>query len=377
MPSSLGLGWRALVVVAVNSAQPLLVDLAKSHGSPHPSCCLFVLPIFGSMALVGIFTCGDKRRLGISHWLRASYICLVDLAHQALEKAGLVYAGSALYLVASSFSVVWIALLSVCLLGRQLSALQWFGLATITAGFSLRVAQISSGSWEVGAHGASEILGMALVTAAQILHGLAFVLNEKYMTDTKAEIEGPQLVFMCGVINTLGLLLWTVFWTVPRWEVVALCFVGLTICSLLRSGVLWVILKHMGALSTGILKAVRMAVVTVLTHILFCQTQASQCLSPMKAAAASVVRLLPRLPRRFAPLSRAMFGVLVYSLATPQAAERQLQEGAKGKDIHRENYGAVPEHPRPQTPSPASPTPEALKAATEILPANVTAVAPM
>ncbi|OEH78529.1 transporter permease protein [Cyclospora cayetanensis] len=223
MPSSLGLGWRALVVVAVNSAQPLLVDLAKSHGSPHPSCCLFVLPIFGSMALVGIFTCGDKRRLGISHWLRASYICLVDLAHQALEKG--VVPGLAARTIRTSICSVSMNSDASCLTTlayerflRQLSALQWFGLATITAGFSLRVAQISSGSWEVGAHGASEILGMALVTAAQILHGLAFVLNEKYMTDTKAEIEGPQLVFMCGVINTLGLLLWTVFWTVPRWE---------------------------------------------------------------------------------------------------------------------------------------------------------------
>lgn len=28
--------------------------------------------------------------------------------------------------------------------------------------------------------------------------GLTFVLNEKYMTDAKQEIQGPQLIFMCG-----------------------------------------------------------------------------------------------------------------------------------------------------------------------------------
>lgn len=36
-------------------------------------------------------------------------------------------------------------------------------------------------------------------------------------------------------------------------------------------------------------QAVRMAVVMVLTHIFFCHRQASQCLTPTKALAASVV----------------------------------------------------------------------------------------
>lgn len=52
----------------------------------QPSCCLFVLPIFASMAVVGSFTCGDKSRLTPSHWRRAMFICLIDLAHQILEK---------------------------------------------------------------------------------------------------------------------------------------------------------------------------------------------------------------------------------------------------------------------------------------------------
>lgn len=77
--------------------------------------------------------------------------------------AGLVYAGSALYLIAASFSTVWIALLSLVVLGRRMTLVQWIGLIFVTTGFCLRVAQIP------GAQGANEVLGIALVTIAQVL----------------------------------------------------------------------------------------------------------------------------------------------------------------------------------------------------------------
>ncbi|KAL8274978.1 hypothetical protein Esti_001034 [Eimeria stiedai] len=262
------------------------------------------------MLLVGGVTCGEKSQLTTSHWRRAASICLVDVAHQILEKAGLVHAGSALYLIAASFSTVWTALLSLLVLNKRMNQTQWVGVLLVTLGFCLRVAQVGP-----PAQGNDELLGVLLITTAQILHGLAFVLNEKYMNDEEAAIEGPQLVFMCGFINTVGLLCWTGVWTAPRWgalvtnarkqrggssAVIAGCFVGLTVCSLLRSSVLWVLLKHLGAVSAGVLKAARMAVVTALTHLLFCSQQPSQCLTPLKAVAASVT----------------MLGVLLYSLGS-------------------------------------------------------------
>ncbi|KAL8426003.1 hypothetical protein Efla_001921 [Eimeria flavescens] len=327
MTSAAGLAWRASIVVAANSAQPLLVDLARYHGAADPSCCFFILPVYAAMAVVGCLTCDTKQQLTASQWRRATLICLVDLAHQVLEKAGLVFAGSALYLIAASFSTVWIALLSLFLLGKQINAAQWFGICCITCGFCLRVTQVPP------TRGNEELMGVALVTAAQILHGLAFVLNEKYMNDADSRIEGPQLVFMCGVVNTLGLLLWTCVWTLPRWEelvtnvrrerggslaVIVCCFLGLTVCSLLRSSVLWVLLKHMGAVSAGVLKAVRMAVLTVLTHCLFCSKVPSQCLSPLKASAASL----------------AMLGVFVYSInSNEKKAKQQAEPPIRGKPL--------------------------------------------
>lgn len=57
--------------------------------APQPSACLFVLPIFTAMAVVGFFSCGNKSALSVWHWRRAALLCLVDLGHQVLEKGNL------------------------------------------------------------------------------------------------------------------------------------------------------------------------------------------------------------------------------------------------------------------------------------------------
>ncbi|CDI78854.1 hypothetical protein, conserved [Eimeria acervulina] len=290
MRSVSSLFLNSFLVVAVGTAQPLLADLSRYHGAADPTACLFVLPVFGAMLLVGCFTCKDKRRLSLRHWRRASFLCLADLAHQILEKAGLVYAGGVLYLMAASLSLVWVALLSLLLLGRRLSPLQWLGLLGVVAGFCLRVAELEGTADAVGPHVAQELFGVALVTVAQILpvrgppdggcllsvasarivscllflslqHGLAFVLSEKYMKDTKDGIEGPELVFMCGRQFLKAFLCLFCLLLMSPEQIFGACYMGLFVCSLIRSGVLWVILKHLGSVSAGVLKAVLGALV--------------------------------------------------------------------------------------------------------------------
>ena len=92
-----------------------------------------------------------------------------------LCSAGLVYAGGVLYLMAASLSLVWVALLSLLLLGRRLSPLQWLGLLGVVAGFCLRVAELEGTADAVGPHVAQELFGVALVTVAQILVSQVFL----------------------------------------------------------------------------------------------------------------------------------------------------------------------------------------------------------
>ena len=49
-------------------------------------------------------------------------------------------------------------------------------------------------------------------------------------------------------------------------QIFGACYMGLFVCSLIRSGVLWVILKHLGSVSAGVLK-VRNSLYAVYGHL--------------------------------------------------------------------------------------------------------------
>ncbi|KAF8821293.1 transporter/permease protein [Cardiosporidium cionae] len=264
------------------------------------------------------------------NWRRVGFLTFCDLAHQLIEKIGLIYAGSGVYTIAASSSTVWIAALSFMLLHRKISFYKWVGVLSICFGLSLKAFQFSI------SQGENEIVGALLTVFAAFLHGLSFVINEAFMTGDDP-IAGPNLVLMTGMISSALLSIWTAVWTIPRWDtlfnkniaaaggsstVAVTCFFLLLLCSYVRSTILWYLIKHMGAVSSSILKGIRNPAVFFLSHIFFCHLEKSQCLSVLKSVAAIV----------------CASGVMIYSFS-PISKEESIKQKAfdRNDDLLIEN----------------------------------------
>ncbi|EPR57119.1 putative transporter/permease protein [Toxoplasma gondii TgCatPRC2] len=317
-----------LLFLVAYSAQPLLVDVIKINGGAHPSTFSVLIPHYYSMVLVG--TLPTKQKLSECDWRRGMILSTLDIINQLLKKAGLLYSGAAVYIVIDSSSIVWTAIWSMVLLRRKLKLFHWVGIGLITLGISLKACQLNFTFHD------EEFLGVILTLVASILMGLTFVLNEKYMKGVK-KIEGPNLVCMMGVCCAVPITLWTLFWTVPRFselvidpvrehngsfKTVACCFFWLFASCWLHSGTLWFLMANYGAVSTGILKGVKVALVFLFSHVLFCDIQPHQCLNVWTGTSALI----------------CVTGVILYSFA-------KIQWSGKSED-----------KPTPDVASEASPT---------------------
>lgn len=232
-------------------------------------------------------------------WKIGSAVAIGDVVHQLLEKAGLIYAGSALYIIVGSTSIAWTALFSRYYLKKSVSVLQWAGIILVTLGLSLRSTMVEF------SFSNNEFIGILLVTVAAIMHALCYVIQEKLMTNENP-IEGANLVCIMGCVNGALLVLWTLFYTAPRWDelvssrvreregswsIVFIATLLLVIAAFARSTVLSWVLRHMGAISASVLKGARPVVVFSLSHILFCATHEAQCMNGPKLLTAIVCSL--------------------------------------------------------------------------------------
>ncbi|CBZ49934.1 conserved hypothetical protein [Neospora caninum Liverpool] len=267
-------GCVALFLVAY-CIQPLLVDALKFEGAAATSTCLYLIPHFLGMLSV-VFTLresasgetarGHERRrmpllrlrelhLNRRAWRKAFFVAGIDLLHQVAEKAGLVLCGSGAYVLVSSSSIVWTAVISACVLRRQFSSLQWLSLLLICGGISMKAADLT---FEL--HN-EECLGVIITFLSAILQGLTFVVNEKFMTSSTNPVSGPAIVFMMGVICSSLMLAWTCIWTLPNFQTlivnrvrerggsplrIAAILFGLFCSGAIHSSTLWYIVKHLG-----------------------------------------------------------------------------------------------------------------------------------
>ncbi|PHJ15098.1 transporter permease protein [Cystoisospora suis] len=313
------LGACLALFLTAYCVQPLLVDALKFEGAASTSTCLYLIPHFLGMLCV-IFTpnasrcskaataCfqGPARRpllqvrslnLNLRAWRKAFFVAAIDLLHQLAEKAGLVLCGSGAYVLVSSSSIVWIAVLSAIMLQRHISVLQWLSLCLVCLGVSMKAFELT---FELDNE---ECLGVFVTLIASVLQGLTFVVNESIMKSTAEPVTGPALVFMMGTICSSVLLAWTCVWTVPNFQIliadrvherggdprrIALILLGLFCSGAVHSSTLWYIVKRLGAVTTGVLKGAKTASVFLLGHIFFCHLQPSQCLTPVKSMSAAV-----------------------------------------------------------------------------------------
>eukprot|EP01066_Platyproteum_vivax_P010592 Platyproteum_vivax@DN4756_c0_g1_i1.p1 len=306
--------WMFGLFLTAYLVQPLLVDVIKYNGGADSRTFLFLLPHYLAMTLVGWTATGLPKKIWQYSWWKGLHVSSLDIINQLLKKAGLIFAGSAVYIVIDSSSIVWTALWSYWLLGRKLNVLQWLAILLISAGCGLRAIEMDLSVKS------DETIGIIMILLAAILMGLTFVLNEKYMVDANP-IPGPYLVGMMGTLCSAVLIVWSLVYTLPNFEqlvlqriyrvngnfqIIGTCFVLLFCLGYLHSSTLWRLMKSLGAVSAGVMKGLKVAGVFVLSHFFFCHLQASQCLRPITACSATL----------------CVLGVILYSYATKSAKPR-------------------------------------------------------
>lgn len=97
-----------LLFIISYCVQPMLIDTIKYNGCANSSTFIFLIPHYLSMVMVGFLP--TKCKLQDCEWKKILFISVMDLINQVLKKVGLIYSGSALYVIIDSSTLIFTAM---------------------------------------------------------------------------------------------------------------------------------------------------------------------------------------------------------------------------------------------------------------------------
>jgi len=245
--------------------------------------------------------------------IKASGIAIFDLFAQSMVYTGNNLAGPTVFAIIYSSVTIWAAIFSRILLSRSLVKLQWAGVCVVVVGLTLT-------AFDSKSVGENVFTGAILVFVGSSFHGLTYVLCERIMTpsptnagnsDTPKRRDHLSVNANCaiqGMVATMALLLWQIFYTLPRLEPLilapmresgttvleALFILGIiTVASFVHSLTYYGTLKYFpgGATSAGILKGLQAVLVFVAGAYFLCEKWGGRemCWSDSKFASLVIV----------------------------------------------------------------------------------------
>ena len=316
---------------------PLVLFWLSECGAADPSTLLYILPSYIGMTLSGVFLYKiqiylndndltpeivgviDSNDNKVPHTLLA-VLAFCDLASSCLHMIGLIYAGSSIFTLAYSSITITTAIFSRIILKRHLHILQWFGLVVIACGLawsgvfkllphSFSMPTDPAGTTEQMPELGHESLGVAMIVAASLVHAFCFVLTEKLLTDTDADVRvSPHM--LCISMGLSGIVLyglWQFFFTIPRWEtlvtqqihihegntsLIAFAYLFLCLNSIVHTLCFFRFIIKLGCISVSVLKGVQSTLLFVFSHWIYCSPKhLSQCWNAVKAESMAVTLL--------------------------------------------------------------------------------------
>lgn len=292
-----------LIFIVTNSVQPLLICLLRQKGGTPNGTYTFLIPTYLAMICVGYYP--TEKSIWEESWYYPMILSVLDVLHQVIEKAGLVYCGASIYSIASSTNTMFLALLSGIILKKKISRITWLSISLISGSIAM------SGLSQMDHITTTHVVGFVLVVIAALINALNSIISEEILR--KNEIEGPNLVSMMGILSLSMFTVWSLIFTIPQRKVLfdpnsainpfdksavitlLLILFGSNFC---RSSVYYCIIKEAGSVSCGVLKAVRIVIVVIGSHLLFSHADKSQAITTSKLTASVVCSM----------------GVLLYSL---------------------------------------------------------------
>lgn len=278
------------------------------------------------------------------------YTALVDLISGMCLTFGLLLTGGAIFVVLYNSCPVWTAILSRFILKRSLNRIQFVSVIMVCIGLMMNVLVNSSnhtGGQEheerldqslvhEKEHGFSPILivGSTIVLVGSLLHSLMFVLSDMSMSlmhqhdsmesnltsnrdiNQKDKDGIPGEIWSCclGMLEVGFILAWVTFGILisgfddeyhrevrvddgikhktfvdARILKIILGLMTLTIISCLHAASFFKLLKNLGAVASALLKGVQAVVVVLLSAVLYCPFESSQCLTWSKFVSMMIV----------------------------------------------------------------------------------------
>jgi len=309
-------------------SQPLAMSAVRLAGLGDTTCQLYMLPYYLGQAATGLLAVCEpspRRRWSSFPLHRCAAIALVSAVAQNMNYAGNMLAGSAIFAVVYSSVTVWCALLSRLLLQRVLNPAQWA--AVLLVFFGLALAGLGARS-----DGSQVLVGAGMVVVGSFLHAFTHVVSE--LVSVRGGKVPPQInCCVQGLTACLVVGAWECVYTLPHLDKVlepaqtagtslqtAVLLLGsLAVGNFVHAASFFYLLARIGAVSAGVAKALQAVAVFLLSHVLYCEQDASQCLTPAKTTSLVVV----------------VSGALAYALATAAAATTAAKaapadKGAKG-----------------------------------------------
>lgn len=226
------------------------------------------------------------------------YVGILDLIGNILTVIGLTLCGSGIFQVVYSSVVLFGALFSKYLLGKNLNRNQWIGLFIITSGLSLSALGTSSSS-----SNDKQMLGIFLTLCGTMLYGLSYVISEKTLTSQNGP-SANQLQVYSSFVGLAFLFTYFLVYVSPNWkelfttpvmekggdmQTILFLYAALLISGFVHSFAYFKIICTLGTVTTGVLQAIRAISVFLLSSYLFCSTNSDQCMNLYKAASAIAV----------------------------------------------------------------------------------------
>jgi drug/metabolite transporter (DMT)-like permease len=302
--------WLLLVLFIVSGVfMPLLIVSINHNGGANPITFLPALPSSLAMCL-GRFINPVPTEKGKVEWVLIVVIAILETGSQALILDGLMLAGSAIYTVAYSSVLIYNAIFSRYLIGRNLNTLQWIGILTVMLGLALT----SSGA---KADGREVLLGFSFVLLGSLTHALTYVGSEYLLTITEDPIRPEYLSFLLGGVGTSLNLAWQCLYTIPNAQtvvveniqlhngsvkIILLSYLCLFLCAAVHSFCFYYLLCRVGSVTTGLCKGAQSVLVFVASHFIFCSEEKAQCFTIPKGISLVIV----------------LIGVLIYSFYTSE-----------------------------------------------------------
>ncbi|KAJ3187131.1 hypothetical protein HDU85_007169 [Gaertneriomyces sp. JEL0708] len=298
--SSLRVLWNQAIFLATGFFTTLVTQWLHYRGAANSYSLMTVLTTYLGMVAVYFLPAQASDHAtdrNIESKIAHKGVCTVavlDVLGMAILTVGQFVVGSGLYQVIYASLIVFNAVLGRWFLRRSLNGGQWLSIFTIMFGLSINA--IGKGAGPESSTENKMLVGSLITVLGTFVYSGVYTLNDYMLSNPRSYMTPRDQCFWVGVYASAICMVIMAAISLPALQSmplndprVMLAYFSLILSSLGHSATYFELLESTGAVATGVLQALRAAIVFGLSHIFFCTRDSAQCFTVQKGLAAVVV----------------------------------------------------------------------------------------